>query len=129
MMGAAGNPAAQSTRATFAGVMALFALQWLWHGALLPSAGEAWYWLPVVFSLPPAFLALALWLRRRSARYWSGVIALLYFCHGITEAWTVQAARNLALAEVALSVAIILAANWAGLSARFKRRDPAPPNV
>jgi uncharacterized membrane protein len=129
MTGATGHPYTQSTRATFAGVMALFALQWLWHGALFPPAGEAWYWLALVFSLPPGLLALALWLRRASARYWSGVFALLYFCHGITEAWTVEAARSLALAEVALSVAIILAANWVGLAARFKRRATAPPNV
>ncbi len=119
----------QSTRATFAGVMTLFALQWLWHGALFPSAGATWYWLAVALSLPLALLALALWRRRPAARYWSGVIALLYFCHGITEAWTVEAARSLALAEVALSVAIILAANWVGLTARFKRRDGTPPNV
>ena len=129
MSGLAGNSSTQSTRATFAGVMVLFALQWLWHGALLPPAGDAWYWLPVVFSVPLALLGLALWLRRTSARYWSGVIALLYFCHGITEAWTVEAARSLGLAEAALSVAVILAANWVGLSARFKRRDPTPPNV
>jgi uncharacterized membrane protein len=129
MTSATGHSYTQSTRATFAGVMALFALQWLWHGALFPVAGEAWYWLPIVFSLPPAMLALSLWLRRASARYWSGVIALLYFCHGITEAWTVDAARSLALAEVALAVAIILAANWVGLAVRFKRRDAAPPNV
>ena len=125
----ANNLYTQSTRATFAGMMALFALQWLWHGAMFPPAGQAWYWLPVAFSLPAALLALALWLRRGSARYWSGVFALLYFSHGITEAWTVEAARSLALAEVALSVAIILAANWVGLAARFKRRDPSPPNV
>lgn len=123
------SPTTQSTRATFASVMTLFALQWLWHGALFPPAGAAWYWLGVVFSLPLALLALALWRRRPAARYWSGVIALLYFCHGITEAWTVETARGLALAEVALSVAIILAANWIGLTARFKRRDRAPPNV
>lgn len=129
MTGLSGQSYTQSTRATFAGVMTLFALQWLWHGALLPSTGEAWYWLPVIFSLPLAGLALALWLRRSSARYWSGVIALLYFCHGITEAWTIDAARSLALVEAALSVAIILAANWVGLSARFKRRDGTPPNV
>ncbi len=129
MTGPVRNAATQSTRATFAGVMALFALQWLWHGALFPPAGNAWFWLAFVFSLPLALLALALWLRRSSARFWSGVIALLYFCHGVTEAWTIEAARNLGLAEAALSVAVILAANWAGLAKRFKRRDGAPPNV
>ena len=129
MTGRLGNPSNQSIRATFAGVLALFALQWLWHGALFPPAGDAWYWLAVVFSLPLALMALALWRRRTSARYWSGVGALLYFSHGVTEAWTVEAARSLGLAEAALSVAIILAANWVALSARFKRRDPAPPNV
>ncbi len=129
MTGPVGNATTQSTRATFAGVMALFALQWLWHGALFPPAGKAWAWLAIVFSLPLASLALALWFRRPSARFWSGVFALLYFCHGITEAWTVEAARNLGLAEAALSVAVILAANWPGLAARFKRRDGAPPNV
>ena len=124
-----GRPISQSTRATFAAVMALFALQWLWHGALFPASATAWYWLAIVFSLPLAMLALALWQRRASARFWSGVIALLYFCHGVTEAWTLESARSLGLAEAGLSVTIILASNWDGLAARFTRRGPAPPNV
>ena len=121
--------AARSARWTFAAVMSLFALQWLWHTVLFPSTPSRGYWVAIAFSLPLALLALALWLRRTSARYWSGVIALLYFCHGVTEAWTLPAQRGIALAESALAVAVILAANWNGLASRFKRRAAPPPNV
>ena len=129
MIAAATPSAGQSARWTFACVMALFALQWLWHAALFPPTASVGLWLAIVLSLPLALLALALWLRRRSARYWSGVAALVYFCHGVAEAWTFPAERGLALAEAGLSVAVILAANWPGLAARFKRRAAPPPNV
>ena len=119
----------QSARWTFAGVMALLALQWVWHVALFPPVPSPGYWVAIALSLPLAMLAVALWLRRRSARYWSGVAALVYFCHGIAEAWTLPAERWLALAEAGLSVAVIVAANWPGLAARFKRRASPPPNV
>ena len=119
----------QSTRWTFAGVMGLFALQWVWHAALFPPSPSHGLWLATGFSLPLALLAIGLWLRRRSARYWSGVFALVYFCHGIAEAWTFPAERGLALAEAGLSVAVILAANWPGLAAKLKGRAAPPPNV
>ena len=121
--------AGRSARMTFAGVMALLAIQWLWHAALFPSGHPRGYWIAGVLSFPLALLAIALWLGRPSARYWSGVIALLYFCHGVTEAWTLPAERGIALVESGLAVAVILAANWNGLASRFKRRPAPPPNV
>ena len=80
--------AAQSIRWTFASVMFLRALQGLGHAARFPTAPPPSYWFATAFSLPLALLSFALGLRRPSARHWSGVIALLYFCHGVTEAWT-----------------------------------------
>nr|ACA34413.1 hypothetical protein [uncultured bacterium pTW2] len=78
----------------------------------------------VVFALPPLLLALSL-LRGGGARtgFWAGVLALLWFSHGIMVAWTRAPERGLALAAVALAVAIVLAASLPGLRARFGARS------
>ena len=76
-----------------------------------------------VFALPPSWLAIAL-LRGGGARtgFWAGVLALAWFSHGVMVAWTRPPERWFALGEVALSVAIVLAASLAGLRARFAAR-------
>lgn len=104
------------------GIAALFALQWLWHGLLWPGAiGNRWL-IALLFSLPllPALVLLAR--GRPSALFWGSVAALFYFCHGIAEAWTLAQARPLALAEVAVSIWIIVAGSWEGMKARFSKR-------
>lgn len=76
----------------------------------------------VVFCLPPLWLAVAL-LRGGGARtgFWAGVLALVWFCHGVMVAWTRPPERGFALLEVALAVAIIFTASINGLRARFSR--------
>jgi uncharacterized membrane protein len=37
----------------------------------------------------------------------AGMLALFYFCHGVSEAWSAPATRILALVEVALSLLLI----------------------
>jgi len=104
------------------GVVALLALQFLWHAYLLPSAfGSRWV-VAALFSLPllPSLLLL-LW-RKPSAQFWGGVAALFYFCHGIAESWAMPEARPLALLELALSVWVIVAGSWDGMTARFSKR-------
>jgi uncharacterized membrane protein len=78
----------------------------------------------LVFALPPVLLAL--WAAFGSARaaFWAGVLALGWFSHGVMLAWSEPGVRGWALLVVALSVAIILAANLPGLRARFGRRAP-----
>lgn len=81
------------------------------------------------FCLPPlACLAFA-WAGSRKAVFWSGVFGLLWFCHGVMEAWTVPAERGYALVETALAVVIILASSWPGLDSKLgkRRRAPAQP--
>jgi uncharacterized membrane protein len=71
----------------------------------------------------PLLPGLLLLLRgRRSAAFWGAVAALVLFCHGVSEAWSRPEVRTLAALEAALSVALVLAASWDGLRARFARR-------
>ena len=76
----------------------------------------------LVFALPPALLALLSWRGHRTAGFWAGVLALLWFSHGVMVAWTRPAERGFALAEVALALGVVFAASLPGLRARFARR-------
>jgi uncharacterized membrane protein len=105
----------------------LLALHVAWNGAGLggPSSRLALLGL----ALPLAIVAAMQFLSRPSARFWSGVVALLTFCHGVSEAWADPAARALALVEIALSLVVIASASWDGVIARFDRRRGPPPAV
>lgn len=78
----------------------------------------------LVFALPPALFAIAVAAGRRTAPFWSGVFALGWFSHAVMVAWTRPAERGFALAALALSIAIVLAASLPGLRMRFSRRKP-----
>jgi uncharacterized membrane protein len=112
-----------SRLACLALVLALLALQWLWHGRASVASVPGGLVLGSIMSVPLALLALGLVLDRRSARFWSGVAALFYFCHGLAEAWAVPSSRVEGLAEALLSVALVLASSWDGLRARFGARS------
>lgn len=75
----------------------------------------------VVFALPPLALAGALLRGRARAGFWAGLLALLWFSHGVMVAWSRPGERAFALAEIALSLAIVFAASMPGLRARFGR--------
>ena len=98
------------------GLLALVVLYAAWFGR------DAQWFALAVFALPPVWLAIAL-LRGGGARtgFWAGVLALLWFSHGVMVAWTRPPERMFASAEIALSVAIVLAASLTGLRARFSR--------
>lgn len=76
----------------------------------------------VVFGLPQAVLALLV--RRGSPRagFFAGVLALLWFSHGVMVAWTRVPERGYALGAVVLAVAIVWFASLPGLRARFGAR-------
>ena len=103
-------------------IVALAAWIVAWHALLAPPER-----LPIgvavalhLAPLAPALILLAL--RRRSATFWGAVAALLLFCHGIAEAWSFADLRWIAMIEVVLSVLIIFAGSWDGLSARWAKR-------
>ncbi len=101
-------------RALCVALFALGALYAVWFGR------EAQWVAVAVFALPPLALAVAL-LRGGGARVgcWAGVLALLWFSHGVMVAWTRVPERGFALAAVVLALAIVLAASLPGLRARF----------
>jgi uncharacterized membrane protein len=110
----------RARRLLCAGLFALVLLYAGWFGR------DAQWVALVVFALPPAYLGSRL-LRDGGARtgFWAGVLALAWFSHGVMVAWTRPPERLFALGEVALSVAIVLAASLAGLRARFAKGDSA----
>lgn len=112
-----------------AGVLGLLLLHLAWHGLPWPVAGARRWSVLGLSILPLAPTLVLLLLRKPSAIFWAGVAALLYFCHGVTEAWTIASSRPLALAEIALSLLTIVAGSWDGMKARFGRRGAASPNV
>jgi len=76
----------------------------------------------VVFALPCLLAMIGVALRRRTAGFWAGVLALLWFSHGVMVAWTRAGERGYALAEIALALWIVLASSIPGLRARFAAR-------
>ena len=104
----------------------LLVLQWLWRWPAAP-ASFAWV-LPALFSLPLLPPALAFVLGRPRAPLWAGIVALLYFCHGVAEARV--SGGPWPWLEAALSVVIVFAAGWPGIAAKMaKRRAASRPNV
>lgn len=93
-------------RIAFAAWALLAALQIAWHGLLLPPAQ-----IPVAIALGFSLLPLALPLlairHPQRALFWAGLVALLYFSHGVMEAWSAPAERLPALIEVVLTVLLI----------------------
>jgi len=76
----------------------------------------------LVFALPPAWLALALFRPSSRAPFWAGVLALFWFSHGVMAAWTRPYAPALATLEIILSLAVIGLASAPGLRARRAAR-------
>ena len=108
---------------------ALLALQWAWRLSLPPTPWPAWL-AALLFSLPLLAPAIAFLLRRPRAPLWAGTLALFYFCHGIAELRASPEQAGWAAAEIALSLAMVLAGSWPGLAAKLRKRRPeAPPNV
>lgn len=92
----------------------VFALWYLGRGHLATAL--------VVFIGPPLLLAAGVFAGNRLATFWSGVGGLLWFSHGVMEAWSSAAHRWLAVSEILLALAIILLASWPGLAARRRKQ-------
>lgn len=110
----------QAHRAAAAALMALVAVQWLWHGATL-AAG--------VYSLPLLLLGLLLASRRPHGWFWVGVLALPYLVHGAVEALASPIHRAPASAEALLAGSLVLLVSWDGMRARFASKRGGGANV
>ena len=103
-----------STRLLLAGLFGLAALYGFWflHDRVAL----------VVFALPPLLLAALAWRGGQRAAFWSGLLALGWFSHGVMVAWSRPEDRQLATIEIVLSLLVVLAASLPGFRARFTRR-------
>ncbi|MCW4454088.1 DUF2069 domain-containing protein [Flavobacterium sp. MXW15] len=81
-----------------------------------------WLATQLVFTAPPLLLAIALRLGWRQAPFWSGVLALFWFSHGVMSAWAHRETALLAWAEIVLSLLVVALASGPGIRARFGRR-------
>lgn len=110
--------ASLAQRITGAALLALALLFVLWFSGDKHALAAL-----LVFALPPLLLALPAWRGGRRAAFWAGVLALFWFSHGVMVAWTRPPERLFAWLEIALSLLVIGASSWAGLQARFGRRQ------
>lgn len=92
------------------GFFGLFALLMLWPTVLAP-ARQFPVALVLLVTVTPLLLPMrGLLAQNRKACGWAAYISLIYFVHGSTEAYSNAGERNLALAEVALSLLLFLGA-------------------
>ena len=103
-------------------ILGLLLLQWLWHAAIAPPLSVPPWVYAAFFSVPLLPSLLLLVRRKREALLVGALAALLYFCHGVMVAMTVPQQRTPALAEITLSVLLVVAASWNGLRSRFTRK-------
>lgn len=100
------------------GLLALLALQLLWHG-FLPPPRSAMGWSALVVATLPLLLVLSgAWRARPLPLFWANLLCLAYFCHGVSEAWTQPAMRPWALLETFLAVVVVCAYAVLGLRSR-----------
>lgn len=75
-----------------------------------------------VFTLPPLLLAIGARIGARLAVFWSGVLALGWFSHGVMTAWSHPQARLAGWIELVLALVVIFVASGDGLRARLGRK-------
>ncbi len=97
--------------ATLGGMLTLMGLLILWYGVRTPTP----VWLAIMI-IPLLFPLRGLIRGRAYTHAWTSFLILIYFIHGVVEAWANADARGLAIAEIVLSVIVytgaILFARW-----------------
>lgn len=101
---------------------ALVAIAGLYGWWFRDDAQRVAAWLVLVS--PPLLLAPGVLLGARVPRFWAGVLALLWFCHGVMEAWSEVATRAQAWGLIVLSLVVVFSVSWPALASRFDRRRP-----
>jgi len=96
---------------TLGGILVLMGLLIVWYGIRSPAP----VWL-VLLLIPLLFPLRGLIRGRAYTHAWTSFLILIYFIHGVVEAWANPEARGLAIAEIVLSVIVytgaILFARW-----------------
>lgn len=121
MNAAAAGGLSAALRLGAAALIALFALEILWHVWLAPADG-ARFWPTVCLAAVP--LLPGLWICCRNVRRGvlvGGIVGLFYFAHGVALLFDASAPRAAAAAEVVLTLLVIGASGWD--ARKYKRRN------
>ena len=114
----------QRPLALSAGALALallLALQIAWHAFADPPPANR-FWPTLLLATVPLLPGLWTWLRNpRRGVLIGGIVCLFYFCHAVAVLYDAPGARGFALAELALTLAVIGASGW---DARGYKRPP-----
>lgn len=86
--------------------IALILLQCAWYAWLFPPQHIP-VWLALAIAVLPLLLPFLAIGNPRRALLWTGILSLLYFCHGIAESWSSAQERVPALLEVLLALVLI----------------------
>jgi len=115
-------PATGALRLGAAALLALFALEIVWHAALDPAAGTR-FWPSLCLAGAPLVPGLAFCARGNLRRgvLVGGIVGLFYFAHGVALLFDPAAPRAAAAAEVVLTLLVIGASGWD--ARKYKRRN------
>lgn len=90
-----------------AALIAQGVLQLLWHGLLHPTPALPAGWVLAIALLPLCALLPAALHSRRRVLLVGGIVSLLYFSHGVMEAWSNPGVRVLAMLEILFALGAI----------------------
>jgi len=94
---------------TLSGYFALLILLIAWHGFIFPASKQPW--LIVAFIIIPLLFPLRGLLKEKPYTYaWTSFVILIYFMHGVVEAWANENERIYAVIEIYLSVQVYIGA-------------------
>lgn len=111
----------QLTRlASLTGYFGLLILLTLWFTVLAPSSHLPVVVMLMVFVGPLLFPLRGLLHGKPYTHAWTSMLTLLYFTHGVIEAWSNNAERGYALLEVFFSVLLFLGSMF---YARYRTRE------
>jgi len=93
-------------------LLGLILLQPLWHAWLFPPE-HAPRLVALAVALLPLLPAMLTYLHNpRRGLLLAGIASLLYFCHGVAEAYSTPAERWLGLTELLLTILVIGVLGW-----------------
>lgn len=91
------------------GYFSLLILLVLWHGFIFPATKQPW--LMLAYIIAPLLFPLRGLLQEKPYTYaWTSFVVLIYFIHGVVEAWANDNERVYAIIEIILSVQVYLGA-------------------
>lgn len=94
---------------TLSGYFILLVFLIIWHGFIFPAANKPWLMLFYII-LPLLFPLKGLLQEKPYTFAWTSFVILIYFIHGVVEAWANEEQRVFAFIEIFLSIQVYIGA-------------------